>query len=78
MMTPEAHDILAELQAAIAQLKALHDDPAVIPFGRCRARNKVFDLADRLAVAKARPMTEVVASWTPFNQRNTFKPGVAL
>lgn len=77
-MTPEAYDIQAELLAAISQLKALHDDPAVIPFGRCRARNKVFDLADRLKAAKAKPMTEVVAPWTDWNQRNTFKPGSAL
>lgn len=68
-MTPEAYDIQAELLAAISQLKALHDDPAVIPFGRCRARNKVFDLADRLRTAKAKPMSEVIVPWTPFGGR---------
>jgi xanthine dehydrogenase iron-sulfur cluster and FAD-binding subunit A len=77
-MTPEAYDILAELQAAIAQLKAVHDDPAVIPFARGRARKKVFEISDRLTIARAKPMARVVAPWTPFNQRNTFKPEGSL
>lgn len=67
MTTPAIHRLTDELLAAIAQQKALHDDATVIPFGRCRARKRVFDLADALAAEKAKPMTEVIAPWSPWN-----------
>lgn len=67
-MTPSAHIILDELLAAIAQQRALHDDASVIPFGRCRARKKVFDLAEKLTAEKAKPFDQVAKAWDgPWN-----------
>lgn len=73
-MSPTAYRYLDELLAAIAQQRALHEDAAVIPFGRCRARQKVFDLAEKLAAEKARPMTEVIAPWSPWNRFGRTSP----
>lgn len=67
-MNPTAYRYLDELLAAIAQQRALHEDAAVIPFGRCRARQKVFDIAEKLAVEKAKPMSEVIAPWSYWNR----------
>lgn len=67
-VTPAIHRLTDELLAAIAQQRALHDDATVIPFGRCRARKKVFDLADALVAERAKPMTEVIAPWSYWNR----------
>ena len=77
-MTPAIHHITSELLAAVAHLRALHSDATVVPFGRCRARERVFALADKLNTERAKPMSEVIAPWTEWNQRNSFKPGSAL
>lgn len=77
-MTPAIHNITSELLVAVAHLQALHSDATVIPWGRCWARERVFALADKLNTERARPMTDVIASWTPFNARNSYKPGSAL
>ena len=69
-MSPEAYRILDELLADIAQLKALYSDPAVIPWGRGRARDRVFAVADKLRVEKAKPMAKVIKKsepWSPWN-----------
>lgn len=66
-MTPNALRYVDELLAAIAQQKALHSDATVIPFGRCRARDRVFAIAEKLAAEKARPMSEVIAPYAPWN-----------
>lgn len=70
-MTPAIHHITSELLAAVAHLQALHSEATVVPFGRCRARERVFALADKLNTERARPMTDVIASWTPHNTGNT-------
>lgn len=56
-MTHAIDQSARELLASIAHLKALYADPAVVPFGRCRARNKVFDLAEKLEAALTAPIT---------------------
>ena len=77
-MTSNEHRLTRELIAAVANLKALYGDPTVIPFNRARAREKVVTASERLEAEMARPMTEVIAPWTEWNQRNSFKPGGCL
>jgi hypothetical protein len=57
-----------DLLASIAHLKALYADPAVVPFGRCRARDKVFALAEKLESALSEPVR--IKPWEPYNGRS--------
>lgn len=66
-MTPVALHSIDELLTAIDHLKALHSDATVIPFGRCRARDRVFAIAERLKAEKAAP---AASKAVPFGWRN--------
>ena len=66
-MTPAALRYVDELLLAVDALKTLHSDATVIPFGRCRARDRVFAIAERLKVEKAVPLASTVKPYSPWN-----------
>lgn len=76
-MTPEAYDHLDRLLTQIAVLKGIREG-SVDAVNEARIYRSLFATADDLREARAKPMSEVAVPWTDWNQRNTFKPGVAL
>ena len=56
-MMPAAESLARELLAQVQHLRDLYGDPTVVPFGRCRAREKMFATADKLEAALKAPLT---------------------
>jgi len=68
-MTHEVDRLTRELIASVASLKAMYADASVAPFGRARARDKVFAASDRLEAEMAKPIS--ITPWSPANPGNT-------
>lgn len=77
MMTPEAYDHLDRLLTQIAVLKGVRDGSLRTVDEAFLVRNMI-GTADSLREARAKPMADVIAPWTDWNQRNSYNPGGAL
>lgn len=65
-MLPSASDAAHDLLAKVEALRQAYEAGTVIPFGRARAREKLFAAADRLKAEFAKPVREVIAPYSPW------------